>query len=52
MDNQALIHTIERMIAWGKLEGLQEKLDMFLLGGRISPETYDRLSGLVQEKRT
>lgn len=46
-----LYKAIKRTIESGKgLDTLQDKLDIFLLRGRITQDEYDELSNLLAEK--
>lgn len=50
MGNNNLINTIKRMVERGQTKGLQEKLDMFVLGERISKEEYQQLTDIIKKK--
>ena len=42
-----LYRTIKRMIERGDTDGLKEKLDIFLLGDRITAEEYKELNDML-----
>jgi len=42
-----LYRTIKRMVLRGQLEGMAQKLDIFLAAGRISGAEYLELTGLL-----
>lgn len=38
----------KQLIALGKTEGLSDKIDLFLLAGKITEEQYSELIGLIK----
>jgi len=47
MRNQLLVNLIKRLISKGQTEGLQEKLDVFLLVGSINIDDYNEFQELM-----
>lgn len=45
-----LYRTLKRMIERGQIEGMEQKLDIFLAADKISIEQYEELLALMKEK--
>ena len=45
-----LYRTLKRMIERGQIEGMEEKLDIFLASSKITAEEYTELMGLLPNK--
>ena len=45
-----LYRTLKRMIERGQIEGMEEKLDIFLASSKITAEEYMELMGLLPNK--
>lgn len=45
-----IYNTLKRYISQGKTDGLQDKLDVFYLGDRITKEQYEELCELLKLK--
>jgi hypothetical protein len=45
-----LYRTLKRMIERGQIDGMEEKLDIFLAANKISVEQYTELVGLLPSK--
>jgi hypothetical protein len=45
-----LYRTLKRMIERGQIEGMEEKLDIFLASSKITAEEYTELMGMLPNK--
>ena len=45
-----LYRTLKRMIERGQIDGMEEKLDIFLASSKITAEEYTELMGLLPNK--
>lgn len=45
-----LYRTLKRMIERGQIEGMEEKLDIFLAASKITAEEYTELMGMMPNK--
>lgn len=45
-----LYRTLERMIERGRIDGMEEKLDIFMAAGKITAEQYTELMGKLPSK--
>lgn len=45
-----LYRTLKRMIERGQLDGMEEKLDIFLAASKITAEEYTELMGMLPNK--
>lgn len=45
-----LYRTLKRMIERGQIEGMEEKLDIFLASSKITAEEYTELMGMLPSK--
>lgn len=45
-----LYRTLKRMIERGQIDGMEEKLDIFLAASKISAEQYTELVGMLPSK--
>lgn len=45
-----LYRTLKRMIERGQIEGMEEKLDIFMASSKITAEEYTELIGMLPNK--
>ena len=45
-----LYRTLKRMIERGQIEGMEEKLDIFLAANKVTAEEYTELIGMLPNK--
>ena len=45
-----LYRTLKRMIERGQIDGMEEKLDIFLASSKITAEEYTELMGMLPNK--
>ena len=43
-----LYRTLKRLIALGKTEGLEERIDVFFAVGKLTEQEYNELAGLLK----
>ncbi len=43
-----LYRTLKRLIALGKMEGLEERIDVFFAVGKLTEQEYNELVGLLK----